>query len=35
LQANIDIARQEAKTKADALRAELERVEVELAELED
>jgi hypothetical protein len=35
LQANIDFARQEAKTKADALRAELERVEVELAELED
>jgi hypothetical protein len=35
LQANIDIARTEAKTKADALRAELERVEVELAELED
>ena len=35
LQATIDIARQEAKTKADALRAELERVEVELAELED
>jgi hypothetical protein len=35
LQANIDIARAEAKTKADALRAELERVEVELAELEE
>jgi hypothetical protein len=35
LQATIDIAREEAKTKADVLRAELERVEVELAELED
>jgi hypothetical protein len=35
LQATIDIARQEAKTKADVLRAELERVEVELAELEE
>jgi hypothetical protein len=35
LQATVDIARQEAKSKADALRAELERVEVELADLDE
>ncbi len=35
LQATVDIARQEAQSKADALRAELERVEVELADLDE
>ena len=35
LQAAIDICRAQAQTRADALRAELERVEVELAELDE
>ena len=35
LQAAIDICRASAQTRADALRAELERVEVELAELDE
>lgn len=35
LQGAIDVSRQQAQARADALRAELERVEVELADLEE
>jgi hypothetical protein len=35
MQNAIDACRQQVQTRADALRAELERVEVELAELDD
>jgi hypothetical protein len=35
MQVAIDVCRQQAQTRADALRAELERVEVELAELDE
>jgi hypothetical protein len=35
LQSAIDICRQQAKTRADELRAELERVEIELADLDE
>lgn len=35
LQVAIDVCRQQTQTRADALRAELERVEVELAELDE
>ncbi len=35
MQVAIDACRQQAQSRADALRAELERVEVELAELDE